>query len=58
MSRYIVELLVWKRVARHRSNSDTSCPWTGLEGVPEWNETDDAIDVWAKEQFESTFGGS
>jgi hypothetical protein len=41
MSRYIVELLVWKRVARHRSNCDTSCPWTGLEGVPEWNETDE-----------------
>jgi hypothetical protein len=58
MSRYIVELLVWKGAARPRSNSDSSSPSTDLEGVPDESETNRTIEVLAMREFERVFGGS
>ena len=55
MSRYIVKLLVWKRVARPRSNRD-SC-WTALDGVPDRSETDEINEARAR-ALESIFRGS
>jgi hypothetical protein len=58
MSRYIVALLESEGGARPRRNSDSSCPSPDLEGVPDINESDEAIDVKVKGEFDGALGGA